>query len=165
MKAAGAFTPTPEPIFDRTLASRTTTGKQAATRTSKRERNEDEHAMQVELVAWCRIGEGAKLAPALQRIIAIPNGGTATRRLGGKLKAEGRSVGFPDLFLPVPRGGYHGALLELKRLGEVPTAEQFEWLHSLDADGYATTWCDDVEAAKCWLLRYGQMETSTQGKE
>jgi hypothetical protein len=149
--------PTAPSPFDASLASRTTTGKAAATRTSKRERTEDEHAMQVELVSWCRTGEGFSLAPCLARIVAIPNGGSHSKMMNIRMWQEGRAKGFPDLFLPVPRGIYHGALLELKRLGEVPTAEQFEWLHSLDADGYATTWCDDASAAKAWLLRYAAL--------
>lgn len=153
---------TPVPPFDPTLASRTTAGKQASARGGKKERNEIEHAMQVALVEWCKTGEGAELAPALKRIVAIPNGGSATKMMNIRMWQEGRAKGFPDLMLPVPRGGYNGAFLELKKPGEVPTTEQFEWLHSLDADGYATSWSDAVEAAQRWLLRYGQLPPAVE---
>lgn len=130
----------------------------------KRTRRDDaEHEMQVELVQWCRTGEGAQLAPALTRIVAIPNGGSSTKMMNIRMWAEGRAKGFPDLFLPVALGGHHGAFLELKRPGQVPTAEQFQWLHSLSAAGYLGSWTNDLEVAKSFLAHYGRMAETGLG--
>lgn len=113
--------------------------------------------MQVALVEWCRTGEGAELAPCLTRIIGIPNGGSSTKMMNIKMWSEGRAKGFPDLFLPVALANYHGAMLELKRAGEVPTAEQSSWLRVLHGEGYAILWSDNLEAAQQWLLDYGRL--------
>lgn len=44
-----------------------------------------------------------------------PNGGYRTKKEGGKFKQMGTQAGFPDLFLFIPCGGYHGLFIELKR--------------------------------------------------
>lgn len=117
--------------------------------------------MQVQLVNWCR-SEGGELAPPLKRIIAIPNGAAATKMMNIRMWKEGRAKGFPDLFLPVPLGPYHGAMLELKREGEVPDADQFGWLESLALDSYHTSWSDNLAAAKDWLLAYGTLSERSE---
>ena len=123
-------------------------------RGTRKPRTDDEHDLQVELVDWCRTGIGSELAPCLKRIIAIPNGGSATKMMNIRMWQEGRAKGFPDLFLPVALGGYHGAMLELKRPGEVPDAAQYGWLAALAAEGYCASWANDLEIAKTFWLTY-----------
>lgn len=45
-------------------------------------------------------------------------------------------VGFPDLSLPVARGGHHGLYIELKRIGGKVSKDQKWWLRKLTDQGY-----------------------------
>ena len=49
---------------------------------------------------------------------------------------EGAKKGWPDLTLPVPRGGHHGLYLELKRKGNKPQLEQMKIITALYNQGY-----------------------------
>lgn len=79
--------------------------------------------------------------PELALLYAVPNGAM----LGGKnrfaqvnnLKAQGLRVGVPDLVLPVARGDWFGAYLEMKRLKDgVWDVEQKWWADKLKEQGY-----------------------------
>jgi hypothetical protein len=122
-----------------------------------------EFALQCEVVAWCK-HEGALLHLELARVISIPNSGGYS---GGykanvvrvaRAKASGVAVGFPDLFLPVPRGIYHGAMLELKREGERPSAEQLAWLDYLVQRGYCADWVDAFDDARFFFCDYMRLD-------
>ena len=52
------------------------------------------------------------------------------------MKAEGLRPGFPDLGLPVAKGGYHGLFMELKMVGNKPNKNQIYWLDRLNEQGY-----------------------------
>lgn len=60
---------------------------------------------------WQKWGDG-KLADYLHH---SPNGGARSGREGENFKRMGTKAGFPDLFLFIPCGGYHGLFIELKR--------------------------------------------------
>ena len=49
---------------------------------------------------------------------------------------EGAKKGWPDLTLPVARGGHHGLYLELKRKGNKPQLEQMKVITALYNQGY-----------------------------
>jgi hypothetical protein len=53
-----------------------------------------------------------------------------------KAKNAGMKRGYPDIFLPVPRNGYHGLFIELKRRysGSV-SPEQKAWISDLKQQG------------------------------
>lgn len=112
-----------------------------------------EHDEQVALVAWARL-EGRR-RPELALLVAIPNGGHRHPAVAGKLRAEGVSAGFPDLFLPAARGPYHGCFIELKRRqsGNV-TRDQHAWHEALRAQGYRVEVCRGWDAARAALLAY-----------
>lgn len=78
--------------------------------------------------------------PLLKRIYHIPNGGQRHIRVAQKLKAEGVRAGVLDYCLPVPVGGYHGLYLELKRVNEKPTSEQYQEIRMLEESGYFVKW-------------------------
>ncbi len=63
--------------------------------------------------------------------------------------------GFPDINLPVPRGGYHGLYIELKRRsgGKVSPDQQW-WLDKLRGQGYYADVARGAEEAKDIILRY-----------
>lgn len=116
-----------------------------------------EHAEQTTLVSWFD-----RTYPSLRgRMFAIPNGaqlaGSIAQRSRqvNKLKSEGMQVGVPDLFLPVPCGGYHGLFIEMKRLkGSATSADQKEWHAYLNASGYLCVVCKGHEAAISLITEY-----------
>jgi hypothetical protein len=89
-----------------------------------------EHQEQTVLVAMVRQHfPGAIIA-------AVPNGGKRGRAEAVRLKAEGVLAGFPDLVLMEPRGGYHGLVCEMKRVGGRLVKHQRELLDQLAERGY-----------------------------
>lgn len=109
-----------------------------------------EHEHQVMLIKWFDL-QHKEFAG---RLFAIPNGGQRHVIVAAKLKAEGVRKGVPDLFLPVPRGNYHGLFIELKRIGKGATTEQAEWLDYLSDQGYKAALCRGFDAAKAVIEEY-----------
>lgn len=97
-----------------------------------------EHEEQREFVAWFR------RQYAGVRIFAIPNGGSRSKREGGRLKLEGVIAGVPDLYIPAWR-----TWIEMKRQkGGSLSAEQKDWRDYLQSIG--DTWmmakgCQDAQ--------------------
>ncbi|NJK43948.1 MAG: VRR-NUC domain-containing protein [Pleurocapsa sp. SU_196_0] len=94
-----------------------------------------EHQAQKALFAWAATLEYRH--PELKWLHAVPNGGHRNPAVAAKLKAEGVKRGVLDVFLDVPRGGFHGLRLELKAGNNTLTPEQREWLEHYRANGYA----------------------------
>lgn len=74
-------------------------------------KSKTEHSIQAAFFAWLAIVK----YPSTKWIHAIPNGGERNPIVAGKMKAEGARTGVWDVFVPVPRGGYHGLYIEFKR--------------------------------------------------
>lgn len=93
--------------------------------------------------------------PELKMMFHIPNGGKRSKSEAARFKKEGVKAGVPDVFLPVPRGGYNGLFIELKRLSNsrVSTA-QSEWLPALREQGYAAEVCKGWVAASALIEKY-----------
>lgn len=90
--------------------------------------------------------------PELALLYHISNEG---RRNPRRAKAEGIKAGVPDLCLPVPRGPYHGAYIEMKRRkGSKTTKEQEDWLRRLHGQGYAVAVCKGWEEAVNFIINY-----------
>ena len=99
-----------------------------------------EHQEQVALIEWARLRRAT--IPELGMLFSIANGSDRHPAVGAKLKKEGVAKGVPDLCLPVPRGGYHGLYVELKRQrGGRVSPEQKAWIESLNSQGYRATVC------------------------
>ena len=93
------------------------------------------------------VGLHQHLCPALKACFAIPNGlFTPSSRTAADFVAAGLRAGVPDLFCAVPRGGYSGLFIEMKRRrkGRV-SQDQTDWIALLRAHGYR------VEVCKTWL--------------
>ena len=106
---------------------------------------DDEQQM---IVEWA--GYMSSKYPELQLLYHVPNGGSRNRLEAVKFKRMGVKAGVPDLVLPVPRGGYAGAYIELKVGKNKPSENQKEWLEKLEAQGYFVTVCyGSLEAEKC----------------
>lgn len=104
------------------------------------------------LIQWAK-----RHGPAeAKRLFAIPNGGHRSHSQGALLKLTGVQKGVPDLFLPVPRGGYHGLWIEMKSTDPKsrPSKEQKDWLAFLDGQGYRTVVAKGFEAARDAILDY-----------
>lgn len=73
-----------------------------------------EDSEQIAFATWAeRVGE--RRWPELAFWFHPPNGGLrGSKKARGVLKAMGTKRGVPDICLDVPRGGYHGARVELK---------------------------------------------------
>ena len=102
--------------------------------------------------------------PELDLLAHIPNEGKRTKTTGARLKREGLRRGYPDIILDVPRGGYHGLKIELKRRkGSKITPDQKKWIIKLNKQGYAAAFCYGWEQAWEFIhayLEYGKTATS-----
>lgn len=93
--------------------------------------------------------------PELELMHAIPNGGKRDRVTAAKLKGEGVKPGIPDIFLPVPRGGFHGLYIELKRTkGGRPSEAQKDMIPRLREQGYRVEICKGFNAAADVIEEY-----------
>lgn len=97
-------------------------------------RRATEHQIQAAFIAHCRwkANQDARYA----NIIAIPNAGKRSAKTARWLQLEGLSAGFPDVFVFVPSGHYHGLAMEFKVFGKEPRQNQKEWLQRLADQHY-----------------------------
>lgn len=108
-----------------------------------------EHAEQSSLIAWFHTQYPQHL------IFAVPNMGKRDYALAAYLKAEGLTAGVPDLVIPMPRKGYHGLFIELKKPGgKKPNENQQYWLEQLTAQGYLATVAFGFEPARQIITEY-----------
>ena len=94
--------------------------------------------------------------PELAELWHCPNGGHRNKIVAARLRREGVKAGIPDIFLLVPRNGFHGLAIELKAKGKKPTKAQAEWLERLGKRGYLAAVCHGFEEAKDLILTYLQ---------
>ena len=87
-------------------------------------------------------------------IVHIPNEGKRSAAYGAKMKRMGLRSGFPDLFVPLARGGYHGLFIEMKAEGGRATPDQKKWVDKLNSYGYRATVCVGADAAINELNQY-----------
>lgn len=112
-----------------------------------------ESVEQIGLFRWADWQTGTH--PELKRLFHVPNGGYRNKATAGRLKAEGVKSGVPDVCLPVPRGGFHGLYIEMKRRkGNRTSGDQDDWLTFLQSQGYFTAVCKGWEAAASVILDY-----------
>lgn len=116
-------------------------------------RQQPEHDEQVALFAWADLQTAYH--PELRWLFAVPNWiGTHTLKHGAYLKAEGRKPGVPDVWLPIPRGRFHGCVIEMKVKPNRPSDEQRRWLAMLETVGYSVHVCYSAGEASDALLAY-----------
>ena len=114
-----------------------------------------EHEEQVALMRLVEMHLGRW--PELGMLFAVPNGGDRNPIVGKKLKAEGVKPGVPDLCLCLPRGGYHGLFIELKRQkGGTVSPEQKAWIQALNGQGYRAEVCKGSVEAWAVIREYVQ---------
>ena len=111
---------------------------------------EDEE--QAWLFSWAEISTAR--FPELRLMHHIPNGGKRSKAEAARFKRMGVKAGVPDIFLPVPRGGYHGLYIELKALDGKPSAEQNRFLTAVGEQGYFAAVAYGGQAAAEMIVRY-----------
>jgi hypothetical protein len=93
--------------------------------------------------------------PDLLKMFHIPNGKKRSHITAAILVGLGVKPGVSDIFLPVPRGVYHGMFIEMKRIkGGNESAEQKAFGDQVMGDGYRYTVCMGWEQAADRILQY-----------
>jgi hypothetical protein len=130
------------------------------------------------ILAHCTVGSERQSVALIQRVSAempeiapylihVPNGGSRANHFEGwRLKRMGVRKGVSDLFLALPRGGFHGLWIEYK--AEPPndaplSAPQQEWLDMMAAQGYDAHCCRGIEQAIETLRRYSGLHDDSSG--
>lgn len=115
--------------------------------------NTSEYDHQKAVINWSLVKSGQY--PELRLLNGSLNGVRLTIGQAVKAKSGGMKKGYPDLFLPVPRGLYHGLFIELKpewrgikkKVRPKPDKDQEWWLKTLSDYGYAAYCCRGADAA------------------
>lgn len=107
---------------------------------------------QTALITWA--GWMKTKYPELELLHAIPNGEFRHKKTAKALKAQGVKPGVPDICLPVPKRGYHGLYIELKRMTGRVTDNQTNWLNALKKHGYYAVVAYGFEEAKNFIEWY-----------
>jgi len=114
-----------------------------------------EYDEQCEIFAFAQIMIATNQYPELVLLNGSLNGVRLSIWQAKKAKNNGMKRGYPDIFLPVARGGYHGLFIELKRVrGGVVSPYQKQWLNDLTDQGYFACVCRGADAAKRLLVKY-----------
>jgi len=113
---------------------------------------QNEYQTQVQIFEWAKLMEGKY--PELKLLNASLNGVRMTVGQAKKMKRAGMKKGYPDLFLPIPREGFHGLFIELKVKGGRLSKEQRDWLRALNNQGYYACVCYGFNAATDTIKNY-----------
>jgi hypothetical protein len=115
-----------------------------------------EHQEQVLLMQWFKLQHKKHEG----HLFAIPNGahlaGDARARAIKitKMKAEGFLNGVADLFLMIPKDGWHGLFIEMKAKKGVLSDDQEKFLGKAQMMGYLSVVCYGFEDAKKIITEY-----------
>lgn len=116
-----------------------------------RRHHEAEH--QRALFTWARLSE--RRIPELRWLFHVPNGERRDARTGAMLKAMGVKSGVPDVWLPIPRAGHIGVVIEMKAPGgRQATGAQGEWIDQLRSVGWLAGVCHGWHEARATLCAY-----------
>lgn len=112
-----------------------------------------EHKQQCIIFAWAEII--AITYPELRLLNGSLNGVRLTPGQAKKARDAGMKRGYPDIQLPVARGGYHGLYIELKKeRGSYPTPDQKQWIRDLNDQDYYACVARGSEAAMDIIMKY-----------
>ena len=100
---------------------------------------------QAKVIAWARANE--RNYPYLQLLHCSLNGVKMTKAQAGRAIAQGMLSGVPDLFLPVPKNGYHGLFIEMKYGSNKVTENQEKFLQNAANVGYSVVVCYSANEA------------------
>ncbi|MDI6787576.1 MAG: VRR-NUC domain-containing protein [Planctomycetota bacterium] len=115
--------------------------------------NNPEFIIQCQLIQWLKYQYPDVLFNADCGGVRYGGGLQAILR-GKRMKAAGKSKGFPDIFIPETRGGYHGLFIELKTISGHINPEQTRWLTELNNRHYMAKVCYGFDAAQKIITEY-----------
>ena len=98
--------------------------------------------------------EWSNFIPELRWMFAIPNGGKRDDRVGAMMKYQGVKAGVWDIFLPLPRGGYHGLFIEMKVGKNKLSNLQQEFMNFAKKNMYECKVCYSCKEAIKKILSY-----------
>jgi hypothetical protein len=101
-----------------------------------------ESAIQKTVMEWVNTKRGLR-----NFVIHIPNEGKRTTYYGKSLKDMGMRPGVADLFIAMPKHGYHGAWIELKSKHGGLSTNQRDFLVDMMIKNYFATACFSIEDA------------------
>jgi hypothetical protein len=122
----------------------------ASPRKTRRKPRQLEAEHQARVVLWCRqrYAEAPDLWPDLDSLFCSMAGVKLTKVQAGIAKGQGNRPGAFDLILLVPRGKYHGLLIEMKEPSNGrESPEQKKEALRLTRLGYLATVCYGYDAA------------------
>ena len=108
-----------------------------------------ESAHQAQVIEWSRWAYKANPSryPMLNMLHCSLNGVKLSGTQAKIAKGQGMLSGVPDLFLPVPKNGYHGLFIEMKSEKGRVTENQHWFLTNADSVGYKTVICYSAKEA------------------
>ena len=106
---------------------------------TKKRNAQPESVEQEKVIKWARDNE--KNYPFLWMLHSSLNGVKLSKTQAGKAKASGMLSGVPDLFLPVPKNGFHGLYIEMKSEKGRLTDNQKWFLSKVELLGYKIAVC------------------------
>lgn len=119
----------------------------------------DHQAAFIEWANWQKI-------PGIELLHSVPNGGKMSYYAGKRKKDEGMKSGVPDIYWPVPRGGFIGLAIEFKHGDGNPSADQKRWIDGLQKEGWCVAICWSCDAAIRLFRGYsGLLKLETWQKE
>ena len=120
-----------------------------------------ESAYQTQVVEWSRWAYKANPAryPHLEMLHCSLNGVKLSGTQAKIAKGQGMLSGVPDLFLPVPKNGYHGLFIEMKSEKGRLTDNQHWFLTNAESVGYKTAVCYSAKEAISAIEAYYSQET------
>lgn len=118
----------------------------------RKPRADEEHQHQTTFFDVLRLNE--REFPALAFVFAIPNAAIRSKKERIRVLEEGLKKGVPDVCIPIPRHGYHGAWMENKSTNGKLNANQKAFLEFLTGAGYATKVCYNVDEQIAFIEWY-----------
>ena len=92
--------------------------------------------------------------PDLWVVFAVPNGGLRNKRNAVTLKREGVKAGVWDIFVPIPKGIYHGMWLEMKYGKNKLSEAQVLFGEQMERYGYRTDVAYSADEAYVKIQNY-----------
>lgn len=105
------------------------------------------------IIDWCQL-QRWKNGRLSDYIHHSPNGGLRVGGEGQKFKEMGTKKGFPDLFLPIAKGPFHGLFIEMKIATGRISPEQDDYRRLLIEEGYRYEFCYTAEGAINLIKNY-----------
>ena len=115
-----------------------------------------ESAYQTQVVEWSRWAFKANPVryPHLDMLHCSLNGVKLSGTQAKIAKGQGMLSGVPDLFLPVPKNGYHGLFIEMKSEKGRVTENQNWFLTNAESLGYKIAVCYSAKEAIAAIQAY-----------